>query len=305
MDTEEFITTHSLNIRWNISAGSVFSTYLSILREGKIAGMRCSKCGVVYFPPRQVCGDCFSPLSEWVELGNEGIVEAFIITYHSIPDPVTGEKRKTPAAIALIKLDGASTPIQGWILEDDFSKLHIGTRVQAVWREPRKLMSDLLGFKYSDSQPNLTLPRPIKSLPRVEDISVDVSIPISFRYDAGKGGEWFFNGLKKGIILASRCDTCGKVMVPSRSFCPNCFKPLFEKNLLEVGPYGTVKACTSERKDGFRISLIRLDGADNDLLHRTTSTTGRRVRARFRTPDSSIPPLLWLDYFEETQQNGD
>ena len=64
--------------------GEVGSRFLIALRdEKKILGNRCKNCNTVYVPPRKNCGRCFSDISEWVELGNEGVVTVHtIVRYH-------------------------------------------------------------------------------------------------------------------------------------------------------------------------------------------------------------------------------
>ncbi len=302
-------TVHHMQLQWNVSAGQIFSVFHALLRQGKMAALRCERCGTMYLPPRPVCGDCYLPLNDWVEVAQAGTVEAFTIAHHAIVDPITGEKRKTPAAFALVKLDGASTSIQGWIIEEDFSKLAIGRRVKAVWKEPRRYMSDLVGFCYTDVEaaalPHPSFPRAIKNIPSWDPNDVvGVKIPIHFPYDAGKAGEWFIQGLRGERILGSRCEACAKVFVPARSFCASCFSPLGEEALREVGPCGTVVASAGGEAGKPSLALIRLDGADTNFLHRTHAPTGSRVRARFRpSVKDYIHPLLILDLFEQEQES--
>jgi len=299
-------TVHYMKLQWNVSAGRVFSVFHALLRQGMIGALRCRGCKTVYLPPRPVCGDCYLPLNDWVEVAQAGTVEAFTIVHHAIVDPITGEKRKTPAAFALVQLDGASTSIQGWIIEEDFSKLAIGCRVKAVWKEPHRYMSDLLGFCYTDEAPDPSFPRAIKDVPPWDpNDAVVVKIPISFPYDLGKAGEWFIQGLREGKIFGSRCSMCSFVFVPARSFCPICFKPLGEEALREVGPWGTVIASAGGEAGKPSLALIRLDGADNNFLHRASAPTGSRVRAKFRPKEKVSDdafPLLMLELFEQEEE---
>jgi|SRR3972149_1634369 len=47
------------------------------LKEGKIYGTKCVKCGKLYFPPVIDCGECLSSEIEWVRLGDEAEIETF------------------------------------------------------------------------------------------------------------------------------------------------------------------------------------------------------------------------------------
>lgn len=272
---------HTLDAEWKFAAGDVFGVFHALLREGRMAALRCSGCGAVYLPPRPACGDCFAPLADWVQVAETGTVEAFTVAQHAIVDPVTGGKRRTPAGLALVKLDGASTPMQGWVVEDDLSRLAIGRRVRMVWKDPRRTMADLLGFAYSDEPPDARFPRAIDCVPTPARETFPVKIPLEFRYDAGRAGDWFLRGLAERRILASRCDRCARTLVPCRSFCPTCFRPLDQDAVREVGPVGAIAAAAGVGAAAH--CLVRLDGADNLFLHRllADASAGARVRARF------------------------
>ncbi|BFH72302.1 Zn-ribbon domain-containing OB-fold protein [Sulfurisphaera javensis] len=42
-------------------------------------------------------------------------------------------------------------------------------------------------------------------------------------YTVGVAGEEFFKGLKEKRIVGSKCPKCGKVYVPARLYCEDCF----------------------------------------------------------------------------------
>ncbi|AEB95903.1 MAG: Zn-ribbon domain-containing OB-fold protein [Metallosphaera sp.] len=43
-------------------------------------------------------------------------------------------------------------------------------------------------------------------------------------YTLGMDGEEFLLGLKKGKILGRKCPKCGRVYVPPRMYCEDCFR---------------------------------------------------------------------------------
>jgi len=47
--------------RYSYTAGQALSVFLNGLKEGKILGRKCNKCGRIYVPPRMYCEDCFVP----------------------------------------------------------------------------------------------------------------------------------------------------------------------------------------------------------------------------------------------------
>lgn len=142
---------------WNIpyvqSAGDHASRFFRELKEkGRIMGTRCPSCKKVLIPPRAFCERCFVPTGEWVQVADEGTVEAFSINYmqyEGLPKP--------PYAIAFVHLEGADTNLMHFLGGVDLKdpkkatrKLKVGTRVKAVWKEKGKRegrMTDIRYFK--------------------------------------------------------------------------------------------------------------------------------------------------------------
>ena len=114
-------------------AGATSSKFIVALRdEKKILAVEGKKSGFTYVPPRQVCDRTFENLEDnWVEVKDTGVVTNFtVIRYEEPYQPM-----KPPFVIALIKLDGADTPIAHLIACDDVDDVAIGMRVKAVFAE--------------------------------------------------------------------------------------------------------------------------------------------------------------------------
>ncbi|HEY5728759.1 MAG TPA: Zn-ribbon domain-containing OB-fold protein [Anaerolineales bacterium] len=138
---------------WDTGVG--IGAYLAGLKRGVILGSRCNHCRKVVVPPRTVCEWCFHPMNDFVPVKGTGMINTFSLCY------VTWDvKRITePEIPAVIMLDGASelsesSVIMGGIMhklgEVDPQKVHIGMRVQAVWKpEPERegSITDILYFK--------------------------------------------------------------------------------------------------------------------------------------------------------------
>ena len=142
---EPVVVRQDLKVPYRYSMGATTSKFFIEIREHKkILGIRCPKCKVVFVLPRSVCGRCFSPLAEWVEVGDRGTVQTYtIVHYPSAVQPVP-----TPLIYGIIKLDGADTGLAHMISETDYEKLRVGMRVQAVFKEERVgNMLDILYFK--------------------------------------------------------------------------------------------------------------------------------------------------------------
>jgi len=121
------------------SAGRAASRFFAELRDNKrILATRCPKCTKAYVPPRPVCGECFEPLEEWIEVGPEGTLVGYTVVHFPFLDPLTGRERPVPYGYGFIVLDGAATKIQHFIEETDITKLRAGMRVKPVFREKRQ-----------------------------------------------------------------------------------------------------------------------------------------------------------------------
>lgn len=128
--------------------GVAIGSYLAALKRGVILGARCEHCRRTVVPPRVVCELCYRPMDAYVPLQDTGTVNTFSLCY------VTWDVQrvKEPEIPAVIEIDGAS-PLCG-ILHRlggiDPQQVHIGLRVQAVWKpvEDRQgAITDILHFR--------------------------------------------------------------------------------------------------------------------------------------------------------------
>jgi uncharacterized OB-fold protein len=128
-------------------AGKIGSRFFTALRdEKKILGIRCPHCGVVLWPPRATCRDCFSQLGleDMEEIGPQGILESFtIVTYKEPIHP-----RTPPFIVGIVRLNGASCGMTHFIDEVAHDEVKIGMRVTAVFAEHRQgHIMDISHFK--------------------------------------------------------------------------------------------------------------------------------------------------------------
>ncbi len=96
-----------------------------------------------------------------------------------------------------------------------------------------------------------------------------------YLYTSGKAGEKFFEGLMDGEVLANECPECGKVFVPPRLYCEDCFVRTKEE-YKELEGTGTVKCYTEakintddeELEEPEVWAIIEMDGADSGITHK-------------------------------------
>jgi uncharacterized OB-fold protein len=122
-----------LALPYQYFAGRTGSRFLIALRdEKKIRGLRCPTCDKVYVPPRSTCVACFSNISEnWVDLKDTGTVTGFTVVRYEEPY----QPASPPYILAMIRLDGADTPLAHIVKGVPVSEMETGIRVKAVFAE--------------------------------------------------------------------------------------------------------------------------------------------------------------------------
>jgi uncharacterized OB-fold protein len=137
-ETKPLSITATPDMPYKYHAGFYYSRFLKELRDSKrIVGVKCSRCGKVYVPPRIVCRDCFAKMEEFVPVSHEGTLLAFTVTNFPYIDTTSGEQKQIPFTAAYIKLDGVDSNIVHRLDETDEKKIKAGTRLRAVFSENR------------------------------------------------------------------------------------------------------------------------------------------------------------------------
>ena len=102
--------------------------YLDGLKNGKILGSKCKRCGAVMLPQKPVCGKCGSTDLEEIESKGEGTIRSFTVI-NVAPPQLTD---KAPYVVAMVRLDEEPS-IMGRLLGVDPTKpeeIKMGTRVK-------------------------------------------------------------------------------------------------------------------------------------------------------------------------------
>lgn len=127
------------------TTGPAVGAFLTELRDNKrITGVKCSKCGRVVCPPRDVCPKCFVSNDDYVEVGPAGTVVGFSVVHV----PNDDQPAEPPYALVMINLDGADTNLIHILGEVDLDEIKPGMRVEAAWSDERAgLLTDIKYFK--------------------------------------------------------------------------------------------------------------------------------------------------------------
>jgi uncharacterized protein len=140
---------HNVWLPYKFALGPVFLKWFEGLKEEKILGNKCPKCGKVLVPARSFCPECNVDMDQWIEVSQEGEIVAATI----INKPFFGAPANPPYVQALIRLDGTDCDllhlVGGMDMKDTAglgSRISRGTRVKAVWSEEKK--GHMLDLKY-------------------------------------------------------------------------------------------------------------------------------------------------------------
>lgn len=149
--------------------------------------------------------------------------------------------------------------------------------------------------------------RPIADAADILSASAELEFP--YHHSTGPVIGRFLTELRDNRRLyGMRCAPCARVCVPAQDYCETCGGALSEWR--EVGPLGTITTFAVVRRKQanhpadapFAYVLVRLDGADTDMLHLLSSPdwsavrTGQRVRPVWN--EERIGSILDIRYFE-------
>ncbi|MBI4802899.1 MAG: Zn-ribbon domain-containing OB-fold protein [Elusimicrobia bacterium] len=96
----------------NFSPYTRVADFARHLKEGRLMGSRCRKCGARSFPPRADCSECLSADFELVEVGRK----AKLLTYTRIVAAPTGFEALSPYIVAVADLEEGGR-ILAWLGE--------------------------------------------------------------------------------------------------------------------------------------------------------------------------------------------
>ena len=133
---------------YSFTAARATSKFLRHVKERRLVGQR-SITGKVIVPPRGSCPETGTPTEEEVPLSDKGTIISFTIVHIPIP----GNPIKPPFVVANILVDGADQTFGHLVSECENEKVHMGQRVQAVWKpleECDYTMENILWFKPID-----------------------------------------------------------------------------------------------------------------------------------------------------------
>lgn len=149
-------------------------------------------------------------------------------------------------------------------------------------------------------------------------------IKINYKYSLGGQSKFFLELMNNKKILGTKCTKCGKIWMPPRINCSDCYVPA---EWVEVKPTGTIEVSTIVwyttsafiKNIPYGTAYIRLDGADTALLQGIFSENlvpskikkGKRVRAVFQKERAGkmtdfffVPEDEYLNWISKPEYEG-
>jgi uncharacterized protein len=297
-----------LSFDYTRSVGPLLSQFFTALRERRIVGVRGSD-GRVHVPPAEFDPVTYERLTEIVPLASVGTV----VSWTWQPAPLEGQPLDRPFAWALVKLDGADTPLLHAVDAASPDAISTGARVHAHWvDEPIGAITDIAYFRLGeDAEPA----GDADSRDPVTMLLVPTSIEI--QHTASLPESTFLRALEEGKLLGARtgrgrAEQPGRVYFPPKEADPATGMELDE--FVELSDKGTITTFAvinipfagQRIKPPYVAAYVLLDGADIPFLHLVTEIDASEVRMGMRVEAVWKPREEWglgidnIDHFRPT-----
>ncbi|MGE2714559.1 Zn-ribbon domain-containing OB-fold protein [Mycolicibacterium litorale] len=279
-----------LSFDYTRSVGPLLGQFFTALREKRIVGVRGSD-GRVHVPPAEYDPVTYERLTEIVPVAGVGTV----VSWTWQPAPLEGQPLDRPFAWALIKLDGADTPLLHAVDAGESDKISAGTRVHAHWvDEPVGAITDIAYFALGEeAEP--------EGEPSDKDPVTMLVVPsaIEIQHTASAPESTFLRALQEGKLLGARTGKDGKLYFPPREADPATGRPTTE--FVELPDRGTVTTFAiinipfagQRIKPPYVAAYVLLDGADIPFLHLVTEIEADQVRMGMRVEAVWKPREEW------------
>jgi uncharacterized OB-fold protein len=279
-----------LSFDYTRSVGPLLSQFFTALRERRILGVRGSD-GRVHVPPAEFDPVTYERLTEIVPVASVGTV----VSWTWQPAPLEAQPLDRPFAWALIKLDGADTPLLHAVDAGSSDEISTGARVHAHWvDEPVGAITDIAYFALGDEA------EPEGEADDRDPVTVQVApSAIEIQHTASLPESTFLRALQEGKLLGARSGKNGKLYFPAREADPATGKALDE--FVELPDKGTVTTFAiinipfagQRIKPPYVAAYVLLDGADIPFLHLVTEIDASEVRMGMRVEAVWKPREEW------------
>jgi len=137
-----------------------------------------------------------------------------------------------------------------------------------------------------------------------------------FAWDTGVAISKYLAGFKEGLIMGAHCTTCRKIVVPPRTVCEWCFRPMDDFVPLEdSGTVNTYSLCyitwdVKRIKEPQISVVVEIDGASplHGIMHLVSEVDpeevhiGMRVKAVWKPPEEREGAITDIKYFKPIKE---
>jgi hypothetical protein len=295
----------TLSFDYTRSVGPTLSKFFTALRERRVLGVRGSD-GRVHVPPAEYDPVTYEPLGEMVPVSAVGTVVSW--TWQA--EPLEGQPLDRPFAWALIKLDGADTPLIHAVDAGEPESIRTGARVHVHWAD--ELVGAITDIAYfalgGEAEPVPEQPEDDQ-----EPVTMIVTpIEMTIQHTASHEESAYLRAIAEGKLLGAKTGENGKVYFPPHGADPATGRPTTD--FVELPDKGTVTtfAIINIPFQGQRIkppyvaAYVLLDGADIPFLHLVADIDAHEVRMGMRVEAVCKPREEWgfgidnIEYFRPT-----
>jgi uncharacterized protein len=137
------------------------------------------------------------------------------------------------------------------------------------------------------------------------------SADLKYSWASGEAIGRFLSELKNGRIIARKCLKCGRILVPPRMFCEDCFRDtdewVFVKDSGSINTYSIAHVGTDAHRlsEPLFVAVISIDGASElmGFLHLLGEVSekdikiGMKVQAVWKPENERVGSILDIKYF--------
>jgi uncharacterized protein len=293
MDEHEPLLSAPLKLSFDYtrSVGPTLGQFFTALRERRIVGVRGSD-GRVHVPPAEYDPVTYERLTEMVPVSSVGTVQSW--TWQ--PEPLAGQPLDRPFAWALIKLDGAHTPMLHAVDAGTPGAIRTGTRVHVHWAdEPVGAITDIAYFALGEEAEEV----PAYNEDHDPVTMLDTPITLEIEHTASHPESAYLRALQEGKLLGGRTGTDGKLYFPAREADPatglaiDKFVELPDKGTVTTFAIINIPFAGQRIKPPYVAAYVLLDGADIPFLHLVTDIEASEVRMGMRVEAVWKPREEW------------
>lgn len=298
----------TLSFDYTRSVGPTLSKFFTALRDRHVLGVRGSD-GRVHVPPAEYDPVTYEPLGEMVPVSSVGTV----VSWTWQPAPLEGQPLDRPFAWALIKLDGADTPLIHAVdvgPAGEPSAIKTGSRVHVHWAdETVGAITDIAYFALGEEAEAVAE----QSGGDKDPVTMIVTpISLTIQHTASHEESAYLRAIAQGKLLGAKTGEKGKVYFPPHGADPATGLPTTEFVELPDKGIVTTFAIINIPFQGQRIkppyvaAYVLLDGSDIPFLHLVADIDAHEVRMGMRVEAVWKPREEWgfgidnIEYFRPT-----